>query len=348
MEIRPRFATGDASALNGTPVLGTDWGATAAALNWIRGRGGVLVPAYDPAMTLLPDDVGTAALTDFNFRVMHRYPAFARVWVVGIRRTSALVGDRDQGVTLSAPAGSGTPPAQAVSGNVLDTASTLIYVERLSAQVVGEQDVSLRIGIGSDPGETSEFDPFSIACFELPRNELLLSSATDAGVDADTIRALQAIYDGSSGESVAGTGDTLIACEAQSMRGGLMAWNVPDDYGPSTAATWADFFTGSPPCYAHCVSGVTKTVKPRVRAKCSGTATGEVRITTRLGATATIAVTGTTWAYFGSGTVALDAEDVFASDGRRGAPASEAVRWEWRQSGGAGNLYVSGLYLLDG
>lgn len=342
----PTLPAYDTTALSGLPVRGADWAPTADALTWVRGRGGVLVPAYDPGHTLLPDDVGTASATDFHFKVYHRYPAIARVWVIGVQRSSPLVSVQVQAVTITAPAGTGTAQAINVTESTLGRSPPIVYIERLSAQVTGEQSISLRIGIGSDAGETSSFDVYEIACFELPRHSLL---AADSAVDIDTLRTLQPIYDGAVGQSVGGVGDALVACEAQSARGGLWAWNVPDDYGPLTAATWADFFPAYPPAYAHEVSAVTKPCKPFVRAKCSGTATGEVRITTRLGATATISVSGTSWAFFGSGSsVALDTEDVFASDGRRGAPTSEAVRWEWRQSGGAGNLYVSGLYLLDG
>lgn len=341
----PAFA---ASVLNGRPVLGTDWIATARAIDYVRGRGGVLVPAYDPVHTINVADLGTATATDFHFRVMHREPCFARVWVLGMYQSTAPTYADGAVVAVSAPAG-GTPQNFSLSGASIDASDPVVFIERLSAVVVGEQDVTLRIEFANTiKGAGGKYGLYSVGCFELPRADLnVVGTGADGGVDIDTLRALQVIYDGPAGQSVAGVGDALTVIEAQSMRPGLMAWDLPDDYAVTTVAVWADFFPSYPPTYAHIMSGATKAVLPRVRAKVDVGTVGEVRVTTRLGATTTISITGTAFGYVDGGTVALDAEDLSTADGRRSG-ASEAVRWEWRRVSGAGNLYVSGLYLIDG
>ena len=341
----PSYST---SVLSGLPVLGGDWSAAADALSWVRGRGGVLIPAYDPAYTLLPADTGVATAIDFKFRVFHRLPAFARVWVIGARRSSAIIspGVGLQTLTVTAPAGTGAAGSYTVISDVIGGEDTrMVYVERLAAQVSGEQDITLRLALNADTTKTSSYDVYSIACFELPRFTLL---AADSAVDIDTCRALQPIYDGAVGQSVGGVGDALVAAEAQAARPGLHVWARPDTYAVSTtAAAFTDFFAGRPPALAHRRTTTTKEVRVRVRARVDAGTVGEVRVTSRLGATTTVSVSATAFGYVGGTTVAIDVEDVFTTDGRGGG-VSEAVRWEWRRVSGAGLLLVSGLYLIDG
>lgn len=346
----PSPAGASASVRNGLVIGGRDWTYLAAAFAYARGRGCVLVPAFAPLRAVL-----AGATATFNFRAYQRYPCIQRLWFLRMHRAT-VTGGESTVVTLKAPSG-GTAQTYGVSSLTHIGAPTLLLLEDNVTQTAGEVNLSLDIINGS---ASTSLILDEIGCIELPRLTLA-AGGTEAGVDANTERGGEAMFDGSAaGESIGGVRAAYVAVTGQTNRP-LYSWGAPDASALTTASTTdVDLFqptggtTGNPKVRVGVGTKVartatTKVVQLRARMKVSGAGVGgRILVTTRLGATATLTCTvGTTTFAWYTATVAVDCTDMTTSDGRRSA-ASEELSVVWKNTGTAGTVSCSAFEVLDG
>lgn len=346
----PAPGAASTSVRNGVAVSGRDWAYLAKAIAYARGRGSVLVPAFDPMRV-----IAAGATATFNLKGYQRYPCIQRLWIVRAHR-STVVGGESQVVTIAAPSG-GTAQTYAVSttGNY---GVPMWLLEDNVTQAEGEVDLSIDITNGS---ASSSIVADQILCVEPPRL-MLTGGSPEYGADPESNRGGEAIFYGTGGESVGGIVDAYAsALLVQPQRGSLFSWGAPDASALTTASTSdVDVFQPTPATTGNpkirCGMGskgaytaTTKTVQLRARMKVSGAGVGgRILVTTRLGATATLTCTigATAFAWY-TATIDIDCDDMTTLDGRRSG-ASEELSAVWKNTNTAGSIFCSAFEVLNG
>lgn len=329
--------------LPGRSVRAPTWQDLAGATHWALGRGAQLIPFGSPCGVALSDGVRYT----FEWRVRPRYQTHCRRWTI-----SAYADAGGADLTIQAPTG-GTILTQAI-GDISRHARPIDYVERLGAQA----DATTNLTLDIEPTGSDVYIA-SIGCDEIPRLSLGVS-ANDKGMDLVRLRPSEPIWadEGGADEGLQQLFDSLDVNQEIGRRVGHLAWSVPyladgistDAFALSTSSgTFANLFPLAVPFLARpgrlSAAGVLPTtqnlaVHVHARNSVAGTS-GEVRVTMASGASTTIAITGTSYAWF-SGTIAVHAEDMTTSDGRRSATWDDATI-EHRRSAGAGTVHVVGF-----
>ena len=340
-----------ATVRNGIAVSGRDWAWLALAVNFCRGRGCVLVPAHDPLLT-----VAASTSVTLRFQTYRRYPSFQNLWLVRMHRPAGGVDD-DASVGVKVPSG-GTTQTQYVSSPYAQE-SLFAIVETGVTQVEGEAALSIDIANNSP---TIALVVDQVECVEMPR--VLLGGGSDSGehgADQDTCRGGDPMFMNTAGRSLGGVIEGyFFGLDAQTTRGALFSWAVPDGSALSTASTTdvdvlqpTGSATGNPKVPVLASRGpfgvATRTVQIRARLKVSGAGVGgRVRFTDVNGnfgdCTCTAGTTSFAWY---SGTLVIDAEDLSTSDGRVGG-VNEELSIVFKNTGTAGTVYCSGLAVLKG
>ncbi len=324
-------------------VRGDDHAKMAEALNWCRAQGGTLISAFDPGAS-----VAAGASHTFNFKVWPRYDGIDRLWVIRMARPYGA--DTDNRVSVKVPA-SGTAVQVGVTGTYRN-AYDWVFHEVLASQSSAIQDATCLV---QNNGSTQAVDVQSIGCYEVPRGYLDLDT-TEHGIDVESVRGGAPIYDGSgAGRSWEAMVQSLENFRTENARPGLIHWAVDTTQALTTTSTvLVDLFedggsSEGPPCLAakQYRADTTKTVNVYCYAKLSGAGTGTATITMTNGATVNVTWTNTGSFAWASGTIAVDAEDLSAADGRRSS------RWDiagiqWKVSVGSITGSVAGVSIGPG
>lgn len=333
--------------LPGRAVRAPTWQDMAGATHWALGRGAQLLPLGSPC------GVALAAGTTYTFewRTRPRYQTHARLWTI-----TAYGSGGGADLDIEAPVG-GTTLTQAL-GDAARTARPINYVERLGAQADSTTNLTLDLTPSGNDVIVA-----SIGCVEIPRLALSIT-ANDKGMDLVRLRPTEPIWaaQGGADEGLQQLLDSLDINSDIGRRVGHLAWSVPylantvstDTFALSSASgTFANLFPLAIPMLARpgnlSAAGAlstTQNLAVHVHARNSaGGTSGEARVTMASGATTTINITGTSYAWF-SGTIAVHAEDMTTADGRRSTTWDEATI-EFRRSAGAGTVYVTGFCMNE-
>lgn len=292
----------------GRPVSSSsEWAEISAGLNWLIGKGAVLVPYCSPSTT-----VPKSASRTFRFRVRPRGLAIARQWSVwaycatpGVTQTITVTPTGGSATTFSVSDGSA-----AATGPALEP---LVLRHSLSARVSTEGEVALTIAASAN----SDVYIYGIECRELDRTGIIANS-TDHGVLPETVRPRAPIIDVVN-VAMGGITNALANCDPRPV--GIL--HVPCDTNDAFARTSATFasittlpFRVQVPKLT--IGGTTGSVKwsAYARMATSGGAGGSVRLTTTGSALSdTATVTGTSYAWTTARTVSMLCDDFVADDG---------------------------------
>lgn len=312
----------------GAPVRAVDWFDLAKLVHFVRGHGRQLLPAHCP----LTDVNATTTTVTHTYRVRGYGMAITRVWVGEVRgKTSGA--DAFGTVTIQAGASSTSGAISVGIGSA--PREPFVYLETATSKGTGTQDLTFTITRTAGSATL-----VSLACWELPRAGLSRTSA-DLGIGLDSLFPRQPIYEATYQGPLAIA--TSIASTSTS-RVGLVAWYQSSGVATSSAAFVNAFLAGIPvvPDLDR-PTDTTRTVEGYVWAACTGTATGEFRVSDAAAATSpAVAITGTTYAFFGPFSKTFKAEDLSTSDGRRGG-TGDTLQLQWRLTGGAGTVVIRGL-----
>lgn len=299
--------------------------------NYVRGKGMQVVPAHRPGIYL-----SSTTPVSAYFRTEPSGFAIARLWVVVAHQeeiTGGIVGAELQLTFPNATTAIFAPDV--LTG--LATLAPRFFIEELSAKSYAQEDFAIEFQRKSG---TSAVTIESLACFEMPRAVLALDSV-DEGVDLETVRSGQAIYDGAN-ESLGAVAESLSNSWA---RRTLFAQSFPELEVDS--GSWTDLFTLAPTVVPHKTGRAdTELVcrwDVRVRAG-DGSTGGEVRITSGVDGntdTLTLAVGATSDAWLGPGSITLRCEDVDTIDGLPGSSTWETVQVAVRRTAGTAPIYVT-------
>jgi hypothetical protein len=289
--------------LNGAPVSsGRQWYPEAYASNWLAGQGAILVPGV-----IVDKNVAAGATGVLHFRAKTRLQAIERIWTLVLRGATA-----GTSAVIKAPTSTGT--AQSVTS--VDTARGFLpitYREILSAQASAVTDLTIEIAA---TGGDIEID--SITCFELAR-PILASDATDVGVNAQTMRPRERIYEGDGWESVTGATAGILACDPR--RVGIYHWSVPTITPVTRNGAYTNLLTLAMPVLARKLNSgaTTATVYWSAYAKVNA-GSGDVLLTTTQSAVSdSVNVTGTSFAWTTKRAISISCEDMTAANGLQSA-----------------------------
>ncbi len=279
---------------------GQHWIPAGYGVNWLAGKGAVMVPAH-----IVDKNVAAGTTGVLRYRVKPRYQAIERVWAIMLR-TSVVTGVT---ATIKAPASTGTAITV-----VVPSARTLrqpvIYRQILAAQsdTVGDLTIEFAV-VGGDV----EID--SISCFDLDRSTISEGSP-DYGTNTTLLRPRERIYEGDGSQSVTGVFASTLTADAR--RVGIYHWAVPDLSPVTTAAGPTSLLSLACPVLAPRYISATQ-VKASVwwAAYCKVSAgTGTVRLTTtQSGVNSAATITGTSYAWTASREIEISCEDATAADG---------------------------------
>lgn len=329
------------AVMGGRPVSSSTWTNASEQVNYLLGHGAQIIPA-----THMHVAISAGASKDLRFKVVMPYAATTLLWVVALRSSHATASST---VAISTPTG-GTAVSYGVGA--ARGSAPIRHIEQRTSKVGTATEISIRIA-PTVQGVYVE----SVSCFAMPRLSLALDS-TDYGVDSASQMPRQPIYSASFGTGLglsvlAGTAAT---CLTRARRCGLMHMPIPDNSTDAFAVTGATNLYGDStpigcaPALARKLYGssTTGTLTAEVLAWQSGaggTTYGVCNATTVSGATLTVNLgtagsrltTTPTWY---SGTVAVDCEDLTASDGRRSTRWDDTL-WTANRTAGADTIYIA-------
>jgi hypothetical protein len=303
LELR-RPEPGDASVKVGEAVTSQAWLEMGSLANWTRGKGAMLVPQCMPLRT-----VADGTTDGFRFRVKTRDVGIRRVWRLVVRPIN-----ESAEVTVKAPASTGTAKTvyRAISP-VNNFPGVILYNEDLSGVGANETEITISV--------EAEYDDIiveSIACYEEDRPSISLNT-NDFGVFLPSFTSGEPIADYSY-RSISGVVDALANADAR--RVGILHWTQGDsEAAETTSSTAQDLFIPFPVLARKDLrTSTTGAVKWSAYAKVSSGGTGTIQVTTsESGVNDSATVTSTSFAWITSRSISIDAEDLAANDGRRGA-----------------------------
>lgn len=322
--------------LVGAPVRGRLWREMALLGHWIRGHGMQIIPAHYPGVELAP-----SASETFHYHVEPSGMAIARVWSIVLRSEYP----RGARVTVTYPDGGSvvyTPPDGTVTWG--ESTARRVYVEDLAAKSSALTDPAITIANGT--GAVSVFVE-SISCFELPRFALA-QDATDLGVDVETLRAGQKIYD---------VANRSMHAVAELANAAVCRRSLAQLWFPTvqvTSASYVDVFVLPVPILPRKVYATDETafVQWDVYARASdGTTKGDIQISTSGSfVTDSVSVDGTlghtSFAFRADRSIEVNCEDLSQVDGLPAAGA-ETFQIAMRRTSGSGNVELRGVEVWE-
>lgn len=331
----------DSSIKSGLLVRSSDWSDIAQYHNWLTGRGGQLICGCAPNLA-----VGSGATDTFRFYVRPRHAHWHRLWYIWVL---PVVSDSRVSVKSILPlAGS----AQVYRVSSENQSKLLKYSFANSSPNETEAEAAIEIAVATG----GAIRVHNIACFEVPRVQLD-ALATDYGANENTVQRGNIIYDGEA-DLRSATGIVHVAEHVGGKRTGNAMlrrhgyfWSVDDSDAKQTSLTSFQNMqsTAKPQLLGRIYnSGQTaKRYKVRVRATNSGPVEtgGQVKFTMTSGATATITVSSTSFAWTSAVDLQPDCEDLAASDGRRSSRHDE-VTIQFKAEAGK-SISVSAIAIYD-
>lgn len=324
----PRFVSTDTTAVvSGAAIQAAEWQSMCAAHDALASSGSVLIPWHAPMTTIAAS--GSKA---FTYRFWPKYNATHRLW------TMAFI------ATTSTPASAAVVLSDGTTIGVIftqDAPRTVSFVHPLSAQSAAESSETITITLGA----SSAGKVVGMGCWEYPRPAVALptgatkfdATTTDIGIDQSVARALLPIADSYEGLGIGYMAHAIDSLRDETRRTGIFA-GAP--FASSTSSTFAAVFQAPPIALGRFLyrgqTSSTMQLAAYVRAS-NATTAGEVRFTMANGATLTRAF-GSSTGYV-RGQIAIDAEDLSASDGRR-STRDDTCTVELRRVSGAGTVYL--------
>lgn len=312
---------GAEGVVSGARPSGAQWGSMVAAYNAIDGMPTALIPLCAPYFAVAGTAVEDLDSLELTFTTWPRYQATHRLWFYLFQGNAA----GSQTVKFQDPSG-GTS-----YGNFDETTTSklIAHIETIGSRSGAETKLTCSFGINDD----SYIRAFG--CYELPRPFLAvggsLLTSVDSGADETVIRAGLPIADDYNGRGAGFLARELNQLRDVARRPGLFA---AAPFWDSTSATFVDVMQTGPIVLGRGLyNGVTSSMMQLAFEVSATSGSGEVRATMTSGATVTLP--------FGSGSstlrtqIAIDAEDIGASDGRRSS-RDEAVTVAIRRASGAG------------
>lgn len=334
---RPEPAIGE--VVVGAPVRGRLARELAHLVNWTRGHGQQLIPAHSPRLI-----VQNGTPQTLRYRVEPAGMAIARVWAFALSQPEAFSGGTTPcRLQITTPDGTNhdAHPVTSIGGSGGDVGAEMIVIEDLSAKsdLLQTLEVAIEIKAG-----TASATIESVACWELPRAILTLDT-WDRGVDLETCRAGQPIYDGE-GYSLGAISRGLYYTQP---RRHLIEWSGP--WCEIASGSWVDLTELVEPCIPRKILRADTTTRCRwtVYYKTDSGTAGEVRVTSGIDATvetATLADTSGSGTMLAEQTIDLRCEDPTTVDGLPGG-AWETVQFAVRRTSGAGTIYVAARYVWE-
>lgn len=317
----------------GRAVSARPWGELAALVQYLRGRGAVLVTGHAPNVHV--DATGQTAFPTsevLRYRTQPTGRAIARVWAVEVLGAGA------SGGAASLTSGSG-PTLVATAGTGTDARGRVYVLVETATKTTSTSELTLTIGALS-----GQLRVVGVTCWELPRAQLT-KDATDLGIDLGTIDPDRPIWDRDY-ESVNGVCEALAGADGR--RVALASWSGFECETSSTS--YVDAFTVPlrivPPKIGP--TDTTRTCTWDIRAWCDGGTTGDARIVDAAsGASSALSIGSSTPGWRGTGTKSFLCEDLAQATGLPSG-SFETVQLQVRRTSGAGKVYWDGWVLFDG
>jgi hypothetical protein len=306
----------------GAAVRSVEWQDAAALANYVRSMGSVLVPAFGPLRT-----IAAGVKETFRFRTCTSGTTKQRVLLISLRSASTTVNTTGE---VLVPSG-GTSTIVSAPASFSDVTATAIY---FSTAITAPTEVDIDFDVQAG---TTGVIVTSVAILEVPRFALDCNS-TELGIDLNTVRAGDPVFDVDDGSYAALGRAVLDARTNNGRRNGIWHYFNPGGY-TTTSAAYVDVFALYAPVLTRLLfTGVTaRNVAIRVYASIPA-GDGTVRFTdASSGATVGITVNGgDDWYPTTAGSPAginVDCEDLTTADGLRAA-AWDTLRCQVRSNTG--------------
>lgn len=326
-----------AGIASGLPVRGVQWTQAGRALNWLLGRGRVILPAT----RVEGSGVAPSSTATYRAQLWTREQARHRCWHVALRLASG------GGVALATIT---FPDGATATATLYDSEADrriafagFHTVEEIASPTNGP--VAVEITLANDATSTDDVYIDSISCFELPRREIG-ADGTDFGVDLGTVTADSPIYD-DAGKSVGGVARGIARAQAYDPRCLFTYMRASGDGISTSSGAFVALFDEGPAVQPS-QQFIGETLRPctvYVYALCDVGTAGEVRVTATSGDSVTLTVTSTSGAWV-SGTLDVYAEDLSTADGRR-STTTEILTIEQRTTSGAGSIYTESISVAE-
>lgn len=334
----PRFVTtGTSAVVSGAAIQAAEWESMCAAHDALAASGSVLIPWHAPMTS-----ISASGSKAYTYRVWPKYAATHRLW------SMAFISSTSTPATASIALSDGTT----VGALFTDAAPrTISFVHQLSSRSAAEASETVTITLGS----TSAAKVVGMGCWEYPRPAIALptgslpfdATTTDMGMDQAVARALLPIADDYAGLGVGYMAHAVDSLRDETRRTGIFA---AAPFASSTSSTFAAVFQAPPIALGRFLyrgqTSALMQLAAYVRTSDSSTS-GEVRFTMASGASLTLGFSGVTSTTLIRGQIAIDAEDLTTSDGRR-ASRSDTCLVKLRRSAGAGTAYLDTLSAGEG
>ncbi len=309
--------------LSGGPISsGRQWYPAAFGSNWLAGQSAVLVPNVVIDKSVVAGSTGV-----LHFRALTRAIAIERVWMLRLRTATTAT------ATIKAPASTGASLVVGVSPGRM--ALPIVYREILASQASALTDLTIEVAAA-----TGDIEIDSLCCFELARIELDV-----LGVDPQTERPRQSIYEGTGVESATGVIASLFTADPR--RVGMFHWAVPVITPVTRNGAYTNLLTLAQPMLARKLSdGANSGVLNWSAYAKVNAGTGEVRVSTsNSGVSDPVTVSVTSFAWTTAREIEIDCEDMSKNDGLPGG------LWDDLQiqirGNGADTLSIAALSVWD-
>jgi hypothetical protein len=306
---RPAVPAGGISF--GRPVRSFDWMGLATLANYARGRGSVIVP-----QSLVMETIAKGVITrTYRVRLKNNSHCMQRMWLL------ELLGATASAVcTVSVSINGGT----AVSYTCTNSNQLLVPAEFLETATPSSSETEHTVAVTTNAA--ADCTVVSIAAVEMPRASLDISN--EQGIDLGREAPLQPIDVNSLGNAAgqacgfSATDGALNHSRRVGMHHCILGGSEGNGFQFTGSTAFQAIYTTdceAPMLGRYLYSGdTTRTLTFKAYGKISGGATLSVKLTMTSGATTTITTTSATGVWFGSSnTIAVDAEDLTATDGRR-------------------------------
>lgn len=324
------------------PVAGVDWSSMALAANALAGMASVLVPFCAPMCPMPGGDITLGDGVGLTFTVWPRAVATHRIWFFAVGGVVAPA----PGSPPAGESGRFTDPSGGYTPFVAREAMTFYaHTETIATRTDSETNLSVIIGTNGDAVL------YGVGCWELTRSQIHAGENDgedgDHGTDESVLASgLPITDDQGDGEGAGYLPYHLSALRDDARRAGIFA-GAP--FATSSSATFATVFQSPPIGLGRFLysTDTTRTIQLAfsVRLIVAGFGVrGEIRVTAASGASVTVS--------FGDDDaivrteIAIDAEDLTTSDGRR-ASRDDTLTVELRRSvdngHGGGTVYLDTL-----
>lgn len=315
---------------SGRPVRGGDaqWRSYGATLNHLIGRGSTLIPH-----SFINTEIDQNATTTLQLYVWPRAVTRRRLWVMTYGVSSAFSMCL---VRFTDPSG-GTSDATINAPSAAGSTLTHYHVEDVTSPATNELAPTW-----TEVNDVGAPKLLWLACFDLPRPELSLTS----GIDLDTLGQGRSIYT----TTGIGPGAIVSGVEAaftSSARNGLFTFARGHvDFLSTTSAAWTPVFaSGSVPFVRgrkETPTSTTRTASARVRVSSGAGTTGTVRMTMASGDVQTFAITSAMAAAW------VDNDLDIACDDLSTGALTDSCLIEWQRTGGANSINLHSIAIGNG